>query len=129
MTQSNVLGVSDGLSKMLRVTIFSLAVSPPKENLLLVRDAVGRGVGNVERNFAEFIMTLLQEKKYRGHGITMMLHAVRKNRASRRKSIVLVITIHIVLLDGRPPFFSSGRFFNGCSGQIGICSSICLSLQ
>lgn len=71
-----------------------------------MRDAVGRGVGNVERNFAEFIMTLLQEKKYRGHGITMMPRAVRKNRASSRKSIVLVITILIVRLGGRPPFSS-----------------------
>jgi hypothetical protein len=75
MTQSNVLGVSDGLSKMLPVTIFSLADLPLKENLLLVRDAVGRGVGNVERNFAEFIIIRLQEKKYRGHVTTMMPHA------------------------------------------------------
>jgi len=43
---------------------------------LLARDAVGRGVGNAEKNSVEFIMTLLQAKKLRGRGTTMMPGAV-----------------------------------------------------
>ena len=73
---SNVRGVSVGLSRTQRVTIFSLAVLPPKENSLWGRGAVGRGVGNVVKNSAEFIMIRLQEKKSREHVKTMMLHAV-----------------------------------------------------
>lgn len=73
---SNVLGVSVGLSRMQRVTIFSLVAWRRKEALWWGRDAVGRGVGNVERNSAESIITRLQEKKFRGRGTTMMPHAV-----------------------------------------------------
>jgi hypothetical protein len=61
---------------MLHVTIFSHAAWRRKEALWWAQGAVGRGVGNVERNSAVFTMTQLQAKKFRVRGKTMMLHAV-----------------------------------------------------
>ena len=61
--QNNVRGVSDGVSKMRRATIFSPAGLKQMGNLWLAVAVVGLGAGNAERSFAVNISIRHQERK------------------------------------------------------------------
>jgi hypothetical protein len=77
------------------VTIFSLAASPQRENLLLARDVADLGAFSVGKSSAVSILTRLQEKKQEDQK-AMMRSAVRKKRDSSRKITVLADIIHTV---------------------------------
>ncbi len=87
--RNSALGVNGGASKTMHAIIFFHVDWTSSKGLLQELDAVVHGAGRVEKNTVPRILILTQVKNFLQEKTTTMQTVVAKNRASKKKTIVL----------------------------------------